>query len=76
MISQRGGLCATWPNERITAKITVDCLLAHWRDVGLPRSAKFDNGTVIYVRETNAKAQALMRGHTFESDLGFLIAGR
>lgn len=45
-ISLHGGLCAAWPAEQITAKFTVDCLLEHWREVGLPRYVKFDNGTV------------------------------
>ena len=44
-ISLHGGLCAAWPTDRITAKYVVDCLLEHWREVGLPRYAKFDNGT-------------------------------
>jgi hypothetical protein len=47
-ISLHGGLCAAWPAAQITAKITVDCLLEHWREVGLPRYAKFDNGTVFH----------------------------
>jgi hypothetical protein len=45
-ISLHGGLCAAWPAEQITAKFTVECLVEHWREVGLPRYAKFDNGTV------------------------------
>jgi hypothetical protein len=45
-ISLHGGLCAAWPAAQVTAKFTVECLLAHWREVGLPRYAKFDNGTV------------------------------
>jgi hypothetical protein len=45
-ISLHGGLCAAWPAAHVTAKFTVDCLREHWREVGLPRSAKFDNGTV------------------------------
>lgn len=45
-ISLHGGLCAAWPAEQITAKFTVDRLLEHWREVGLPHYAKFDNGTV------------------------------
>ena len=45
-ISLHGGLCAAWPAERITAKYTVECLLEHWREVGLPRYVKFDNGTI------------------------------
>ncbi len=45
-ISLHGGLSAAWPVAQVTAKFTVDGLLEHWREVGLPRSAKFDNGTV------------------------------
>lgn len=45
-ISLHGGLCAAWPAEQITAKFTVECLLSHWREVGLPTYAKFDNDTV------------------------------
>ena len=44
-ISLHGGLCAAWPTAQITAKFTLDSLLEHWREVGLPRYAKFDNGT-------------------------------
>ena len=47
-ISLHGGLCAAWPAAQITAKSTVECLLEHWREVGLPRYAKFDNGTVFH----------------------------
>ena len=45
-ISLHGGLCGAWPQRQITAKITVDSLLTHWREVGLPAYAKFDNDTV------------------------------
>ena len=45
-ISLHGGLSAAWPAEQMTAKITVECLLEHWREFGLPGYAKFDNGTV------------------------------
>ena len=45
-ISLHGGLCGAWPNRQITAKFTVASLLAHWREVGLPTYAKFDNDTV------------------------------
>jgi hypothetical protein len=45
-ISLHGGLCAAWPAERITAKFTVERLLDHWREAGLPKYAKFDNDTV------------------------------
>jgi hypothetical protein len=45
-ISLHGGLCAAWPNHTITAKFTVERLIEHWRMVGLPKYAKFDNDTV------------------------------
>lgn len=45
-ISLHGGLPASWPEARITAKITGQRLLDHWRDYGLPAYAKFDNDTV------------------------------
>jgi putative transposase len=45
-ISTHGGLCAAWPRRQITAKITVESLLEHWREFGLPGYAKFDNDTV------------------------------
>ena len=32
--------------EQITAQITRNCGLDHWREVGLPRYAKFDHATV------------------------------
>ena len=47
-ISLHGGLSAAWPAEQITAKVTVECLLEHWREFGLPGYAKFDNGTVFH----------------------------
>lgn len=47
-ISLHGGLCAAAPTERMTAKFTVECLLAHGREFGLPAYAKFDNGTVFH----------------------------
>ena len=45
-ISLHGGLCGSWPRTQITAKITVDSLIQHWRQCGLPAYAKFDNDTV------------------------------
>jgi putative transposase len=45
-ISLQGGLCEAWPEQQITAKFTVQALVEHWRACGLPRYAKFDNGTV------------------------------
>lgn len=45
-LSLHGGLPASWPRTQITAKNTVEALLEHWRQVGLPDYAKFDNDTV------------------------------
>jgi transposase-like protein len=45
-ISLHGGLPASWPEARITAKITTQRLLDHWQMYGLPGYAKFDNDTV------------------------------
>ena len=44
-ISLHGGLAASWPCGEITAKTTVESLLEHWRTVGLPAYAQFDNDT-------------------------------
>lgn len=45
-ISLRGGLCASWVNQAVTAKITVEKLVQHWREHGLPAYAQFDNDTI------------------------------
>jgi len=45
-ISLRGGLCVSWVNDVITAKLTVEKLIEHWRQHGLPRYAQFDNDTI------------------------------
>lgn len=45
-ISLHGGLCVAWPRPQITAKFTVEALVAHWREWGLPAFVKFDNDTV------------------------------
>lgn len=45
-ISLHGGLCEAWPKRQITARITVESLISHWRAHGLPGYAKFDNDTV------------------------------
>lgn len=44
-ISLHGALAASWPRTRITAKTTVDALIRHWREVGCPAYAQFDNDT-------------------------------
>jgi putative transposase len=41
-----GGLCCSWPEANMTAKFTVQALLEHWRQQGLPAYVKFDNDTV------------------------------
>lgn len=45
-ISLHGGLSAAWPRRQILAKNTVESLVEHWREVGLPGYAKFDNDTI------------------------------
>jgi hypothetical protein len=45
-ISLHGGLCASWVRSSWTAKATVEALLEHWREHGLPEYAQFDNDTL------------------------------
>ncbi len=45
-ISLHGGLVAAWPRAKINAKTVLNALLRHWRGVGLPAYAQFDNDTV------------------------------
>lgn len=42
-ISLHGALPATWPARKISAKNTLEALVEHWREVGLPAYAQFDN---------------------------------
>lgn len=45
-ISLHGGLVASWPRKSpFRARWTQSCLLDHWRQVGLPGYAQFDNDT-------------------------------
>jgi transposase len=44
-ISLHGGLIGSWPSTIFTAAATLAAMLAHWRDVGLPQYAQFDNDT-------------------------------
>ena len=44
-ISLHGGLVAAWPRAAITATLTVNTLVAHWRQVGVPTYTQFDNDT-------------------------------
>jgi hypothetical protein len=46
-VSLHGGLVGSWPRaEAVTAAWVVEQLIAHWRGVGLPGYAQFDNDTV------------------------------
>jgi len=45
-ISLHGGLCGSWVRSVWRAKFTVETLIAHWREHGLPEYAQFDNGTI------------------------------
>lgn len=45
-ISLHGGLVASWPQRSpIKAIWTQDCILNHWRQIGLPGYGQFDNDT-------------------------------
>ncbi len=44
--SLHGGLVASWPMGVVTARAAVEALLEHWRAVGLPDYAQFDNDTI------------------------------
>ena len=41
--SLHGSLIGAWPGRPVTARQVVTRLTAHWRDVGLPAYAQFDN---------------------------------
>jgi hypothetical protein len=41
-----GGLVDSWPMTTVTAKASVPAMVAHWRAVGLPAYAQFDNDTI------------------------------
>jgi hypothetical protein len=43
--SLHGGLIESWPGPIFTAAATVTALVAHWRAVGVPAFAQFDNDT-------------------------------
>jgi hypothetical protein len=45
-ISLHGGLVVSWPCPVITAQFTVEALVEHWRAVGLPGYAQFDNDPI------------------------------
>lgn len=45
-MSLHGGLCSSWVESAWTSKRTVQALVAHWREHGLPTYAQFDNDTI------------------------------
>src|SRR5207302_5889798 len=46
-VSLHGGLVASWPVPApVTAALTVQALVGHWREVGLPGYAQFDNDMI------------------------------
>ena len=48
-VSLHGGLPASWPFESpVTSERTVAALVAHWREVGLPDYAQFDNDMIFH----------------------------
>jgi hypothetical protein len=44
-VSLHGGLVAAWPLDAVTAKASTERIIEHWRAVGLPAYAQFDNDT-------------------------------
>jgi hypothetical protein len=44
-VSVHGGLIAVWPRIAMTAAVTREALVEHWRAVGLPAYAQFDHDT-------------------------------
>ena len=47
--SLHGGLVASWPVESpVTSELTVQSLVTHWRAVGLPGYAQFDNDMIFH----------------------------
>lgn len=45
-VSLHGGMCSSWVQSSWTAKKTVQTLIAHWQEFGLPTYAQFDNDTI------------------------------
>jgi transposase-like protein len=42
-VSLHGGLVAAWPERSVTVHSTIEALVGHWREIGLPGYAQFDN---------------------------------
>jgi hypothetical protein len=48
-VSLHGGLVVSWPIvSPVTAEMTVQSLVTHWREVGLPDYAQFDNDMIFH----------------------------
>ena len=48
-VSLHGGLVVSWPvASPVTAAMTVQSLVEHWRQVGLPGYVQFDNDTIFH----------------------------
>jgi hypothetical protein len=47
-ISLHGGIVGSFPLSRMTAENTVRKMIEHWREVGLPDYAQFDNSMVFH----------------------------
>src|SRR3954454_6073445 len=48
-VSLHGGLAVSWPViSPVTAEMTVQSLVAHWQQVGLPGFAQFDNDMIFH----------------------------
>jgi transposase-like protein len=45
-VSLHGGLVVSWPQTVITAKFVSAAMVEHWRSVGLPAYAQFDNDPI------------------------------
>jgi putative transposase len=46
-VSLHGGLVVSWPTAApVTAQMTLSSLVSHWREVGLPGYAQFDNDMI------------------------------
>lgn len=44
-VSIHGGLIGSWVTNGVTARMTVEAMMEHWRMFGLPAYAQFDNDT-------------------------------
>lgn len=48
-VSLHGGRVVSWPiASPVTAEMTVESLITHWREVGLPGYAQFDNDMIFH----------------------------